>query len=231
MGIRIHKLLGYGLTDLKYDKKKNRPCDARLNLETFNNRYELGEQRRCDRLHYRQWLRKKLATCGSPDDYATTFELHCEIRHTDKRLSDNRERRRWYDPWDCIFHDGEYGLPNVLAIVPYTEREAWCRYDDMIDYMEEGKGSQGPRVQVYGDGLYPWIGRYWDARDGVCKDTAVACAYRRIMNAKPSRGSAGRTRRQLDAAAAQLAEVMQFASLAECKANLRPVVPTCIQLL
>ena len=230
MGIRVHKLIGYGSVDVKYDKQAHKICDERLNLTSFEKRHE--DLRRFDRQHYLRWLRKQLPPKkpGVEENYSETFELRMEMRHADKRLRDNRDRKRWFDPWDCVFHDGEFGLPNVLAIVPYTERASWCRYDDMIDYMEEGKGAKGRRVCVYGDGLYPWIGNYCDIRTGERKDTDIACTYRRYMNTKPSRRS-GYTLQQLRTHASRLAAAMGFKSLDECSTYLRPVVPTCVRLL
>jgi len=139
MGIRIHKMLGYGLTDL-VDQ------DERLNWSSPLFDYMLSGDAALDR--YFGWLASK-----------TRFDVA-------KSLLRDDTRRRRSDVQDCIrWGTPDGGLENVLCIRPLAWND-WYRYDDTIDYAEQTYlGEQHDEVRVIKYALYPHDS-YMDARTG-----------------------------------------------------------------
>lgn len=231
MGIRIHKVLGYGLTNLQTDKKNGwKITDPRINPNGIMGIDYEERDERYGRQAFYKWLREKYEACG--DDYSGD-KLHLSWDMVEADHNHANSSKRCGNPSDCFIHYGEYGLPNVLTAVPYTCRWSdWYRFDNMIDYMEEGRGARGNRVVVYDDGLYPWIGQYWDVRTGEMKKGEVACAYRRLVNAeKDEKKSRKKNKEDFTSGKLALAQVMGFETLAECEENLQVMVPRCLQLM
>lgn len=230
MGIRVHKLLGYGLTDLQHDEKNGwKITDPRINPQGVLGLDWEEREEKFSRKNYAKWLRERYEACGdyNGDKLDLAFDM-VEADHSHKNSTKKCE-----DPCQCFIHQGEYGMPNVLAVMPYVCRwgNDWYRYDTMIDYMEESRGSQGNRVVVYEDCLYPWI-QYWDVRTGELKKSDVACAYRRLVNAeRDEKKSRKRKKQSYTESKTSLAQLMGFDSLEDCEQFLHPAVPRCVQLL
>lgn len=152
MGIRIHKYLGYGLTNVEV--KDYKIVDERIDWDAFDYLRDCyGEEHL---KHYRQWLG------WAKSDYYERGMLDWFY------LNDEREKkRRGLD--NCYAWDPEYGMPEVLVLQPLGCPD-WIRYDDTIDYMEEtyrkdGEQPQGNYLKVYEHGIYPWSS-YIDRRTG-----------------------------------------------------------------
>lgn len=141
MGIRIHKMCGYGLTDLVED-------DPRINWGSkyFNysySDYDLDEflehsKRRdyylggLDSIMVRQWRKK-----GKKDQ----------------------------NPLECaVFGNADMGLENVMCVRPISSPE-WHRSDDTLDWLESG-GEPDSTVRLLDHGIFPYDGLYMDARTG-----------------------------------------------------------------
>jgi hypothetical protein len=151
MGIRVHKFLGYGLTDLTPGYRS----DPRVNwdsplLPTGDESPTAGD--------YWTWLEARRGAVGDKFSFSLDWAL---LRHD--------EKRRGADLYGCAVYEHEYGLKEVLALRPVT-KDDWARFDDDLDYMEETypwrEDSQQHRVQVYEHGPFPFNGSYMDKRDG-----------------------------------------------------------------
>lgn len=190
MGVRVHKMLGYGLTDLTFEK--NDLTDPRINLKSVALGYEGDDDEDREKLdadeamdEYAAWLKAKYAHL---DEKVQRMELiHDEAwpqldrwflrdRAAGPRGEANwskdklegyrlgrRERRR--DLADCFTYNAEYGLGNVICIQPLGCHD-WYRYDDMIDWVEE---SQLKRQ----DTDYPQINWVEELPDGIYPFSAL----------------------------------------------------------
>lgn len=153
MGIRIHKVMGYGLDDLSPDG------DARL-AGTPSGIMEAAAG--ADRAAFRRWLRGQAKAALEAGDEDRAFDV-------EETVSMLGLARRWR-PADSFHWDGESGLPGVLVVVPPGFAD-WSRYDDGLDYAEFAarRGFDGgavPEVLPIPGGIYPFTGALCDARDG-----------------------------------------------------------------
>ena len=139
MGIRINKMLGYALTDVKHHDLEM--TDTRINLDSwvFN-----------DYIEHPTW--------NDFEDYVRTAEtdeiakmIICSERNPVDELS------------YCVVHDAESGHGNVLCIIPPSNFHNWHRYDDIIDYEECALSNDGgyPLVRTLDHGIYPYTGYQW----------------------------------------------------------------------
>lgn len=201
MGIRVHKFLGYGLTDVK-------PKDERINWDSWLLNYEGAPEPE----EYLAWLESRQDDRRFSLDYA-------HLKHL--APSDGKwDPRRSLDEC-CVWRD-EFGLPEVLALRPFAHPD-WCRFDDTIDYMEEtypwsDEWSQQNRVKVYEHGPWPYIARYMDKRDGRVLPQDIMVWWR-LVNDNP-RDAEGRAK-----ALEIFAATCGFASHEEAAENVRPEVP------
>lgn len=139
MGIRVHKMMGYGLIDVSEE-------DVRLNRESPLFDYELGGQDNLDR--YFAWLAER-----DRFDVAKSLEGEPGRRHSTVQ--------------ECIeWGTVDGGMANVLCIRPLAWND-WYRYDDAIDYAEQTylQDEQRDSVQVIDYALYPHSS-YMDSRTG-----------------------------------------------------------------
>lgn len=163
MGIRVTKVLGYGLTDVK--TRKYKIADGRINRKSplldWETRMTLDD--------YLDWLKA---------EYPTDDEK-LEHLSMDMWLFKEREREDfdWYketgvfDPQSLVHHGIEYMEKNVLLIRPLSCKN-WERHDDPIDYVEE---TEKFRDDPYGavnwykeipGGIFPYSGSFMNACTG-----------------------------------------------------------------
>ena len=198
MGIRIHKVLGYGLPDQV-------PKDPRVSWESP---LLDGEASASD---YYSWLEARHA--ASPGTFSFSIDW-AMLRHYGAEAC---------GIWPWAVHDAEYGLPEVLVVRPATKKD-WFRYDDTIDYMTEtyprSDRSQTNHVQVYKHGPFPFNGSYMDARDGRKLPDFVFPWWQLMNSAAPAEDPESRA-----GALEVFALEMGFAGQAEAEANVVPEVP------
>lgn len=144
MGIRIHKSIGYGLSDVQasnYDIH-----DERFNLEDgyFKDRNENDFTIQGLKNYIQEQHDKEKNDAGYS---MLTFEL--------LKLEENE----WYDIHQFVSHNGEFGLPEVLMFQP--PMKDWSRYDDIIDYIEDEK--QENKVRLLNRAIYPY--EFWINKD------------------------------------------------------------------
>lgn len=152
MGIRIHKCLGYGLTDVQGDD------DPRFSKNLYDLLEEIYETpieevfSRVDRLE------RGIQAC-----VGTTFKY---------RKSFIREGQEYAS---FMTYDSEFGEENVVVFTPILFPN-WQRYDDIIDYMD-ASGGEGAvnKVRVFDHNIYPFSNEM-DKRNGKTVRTNIAHA-------------------------------------------------------
>lgn len=154
MGLRIHKVMGWALTDVRYDRAAWAFTDERINLESPLLGCRLGSGA-IDA--YARWLRAR----DGDDAVGASFTM-CAT------LQDARSRNRTIPLDRVVVHEPETGSPKVLVVTPPWAHD-WCRWDDPIDYQVETSRRRpgvGPRVQVLRYAPFPFDGLYMDADSG-----------------------------------------------------------------
>ena len=164
MGIGIHKMLGYGLTNVKFENY--RITDPRINMPD----YEDGARDRTfsDLLIYME--QNNIDDC--------LLKVFVSV---DKLLSGNL---KLFDK--CIIWESEYGEGSVLCLIPPSRSKSWYRYDNIIDYAEETYApgrEQHNYVTLLESAIYPFES-YWDTRNGQRVDASDYCFCRRAEGHK-----------------------------------------------
>lgn len=170
VGIRIHKKIGWGLTDLKYDGE-GRVIDPRVNSRVLDNPPdEVGPE--C--LMHLEGLRDAL-----PEDSDEYFDITMEIGMV------TEARRRGRRIWWPVTHEPEAGRPDVLLVQPIGLPD-WSRYDDPIDYAEEValREPRESRVVPIPRGIHPFDGLYMHARTGARLNAAGVNAFRALSRSE-----------------------------------------------
>lgn len=245
MGIRVHKVMGYGLTDLKVENL--RIVDERINPEGIlgedGDRWESEDWDRSKYLEYLEQLafhprersdaNMKLIDQGEKP-VLWEWEFGEEANYEAGLLEDNPS----WQPMDSVVHQVEYGMPNVLVLVPPCETKEWRRYDDPIDYVEETQVyQQDKRVVTFKRGLYPWDYLSMDSRSGRVfrgKEHQKLMSFKhlfetiRIARDAEDQADIDEKFRQL---LQGLAQELGFASTEECRRFVAPSVPNSVQYL
>lgn len=134
MGIRVNKILGYGLTDVIFDKH-NQIIDPRFDSKINQIVSKLS---RDDNKDYLKFLKHEMGNIT----YVVTHSDHCK--------------------WDCskfITLPTEYDEDNKIFML--THSASWFRHDDIIDYtIESERYNQTPRIETIKHGVFPYSGTY-----------------------------------------------------------------------
>lgn len=162
MGIRVKKIVGYGLTDLKHDED-GQPDDDRLDPEGYL-LSDCEDQERWTVKGYHEFLTRH--GCAPFDKKPYTPFMDMMIFHTGTANKKPHQLDDVWGPWNSVLHDGEFGIPSVVVVVPFCmavrgEGGRWSRYDDIIDYCEETTGyDQLRRVVELRNGIHPFDGQF-----------------------------------------------------------------------
>ncbi len=214
MGIRIHRMLGYGLVDVQCEK-----------YNIVDERFNPNGILMVDHEDRDAFDKKKYLSYCKNNNTGFEFDLVLEILHLKKRTN----RWTWYNSFK---HDGEYGMPNVICIVPACCPD-WQQYDNIIDHYTSNIQAKQTRnycactVEVMEDGIYPWNASFMDKRDGRRVDSSVACGFLRLLNAQRD-VKAGKRSTDLKIDMDVLAKVCGFETGAEALENMRPEPPDLI---
>jgi hypothetical protein len=214
MGIRIHRMIGYGLIDLKCDRK-GKISDPRIAPDSVLE---------ADRKEFDHFNRENYLKFCKKNAKGWEFDLMLEIDFLKKKANH----------WDWYYsfcHQSEFGLPNVLCITPACCKD-WKQYDNTIDYYDAIVESRKSRkymrnsVDVLENGIYPYISQYIDRRDGRDLESTFACAFWQMTNAQRDA-----KKRRKDASfynGNQLAQKIGFKDAEDALENMRPKQPDMI---
>lgn len=157
MGIRIHKVMGWGLADVKCDEK-NGLIDERFDLDKFNSTdfYDSGSI-------FIKWLasHQKEANdvlshvcqdCrGVKGEGNFKWEISLILRHCEGHSRNDGSFS------NLLVFDSEYGSPNVIVFRAIDGHEDY-RYDDMIDYYEQDDPKTRVKDLTHRCGIFPYLG-------------------------------------------------------------------------
>lgn len=210
MGRRIHKVLGYGLTDVQ--ARNGWITDPRINSGSplLNPDAEPGQD-------YASYLK------SVSQKEADEADLERALLPPDPADGDLDGLCTWQS-------ERERGLPEVLVVRPAGFSQ-WYRYDDVIDYQEYALRhgwSAKDRVEHIEGGIYPFEGLYMDSRTGEKFQRNLHCSllrYRSWVLRELAEGD-GRTE-ALNALAAGLG----YRDHAESEQCIVPWVPDGVRLV
>lgn len=216
MGIRITKVLGYGLTDVKYDKENWKLVDERINPDSFLlDAYEYKDKTGNwppTTADYLEWIKTNTA-----DSHGWSLDSYLSTDRVD--ITDHK-----YDLDSCLHYQPEYGEDNVMVIRPVSCPD-WERYDNIIDYVEstflhsEDEEPCINKVQKIEHGIFPWVGTYMDRRSGARLNN-----YAMDWIRAKSGGYYSDRPWDMD----RLAQLVGFRDSAEAEANITPTIPAPI---
>jgi hypothetical protein len=175
MGIRIHKMIGYALTDVKVDQYEI--VDKRFNLDVIK-RLKGEAEPELNLKGYYKWVKKEVSLLTKPENYSDGRTLELQIT--------NNLKGKAGDIYHHIIHDAEYGHPNVFCIIP-LESADWNRHDDFLDYMEEttkSRKSLEPYFKVFKNGIWPYNGIYMNKKTGERLTVKEEAAYNYLQRFK-----------------------------------------------
>lgn len=221
MGLRIHKVMGYGLTDVT--SKDYRITDSRINTDSIL--LDRSEDVPAPQ-PYDEWLAERYPAFDAESTKPLFENLDAAM---ERQLL---EKSGAEDALRVVTWEGEYGLPNVLVVRPAGEAD-WHRHDDPIDYQEEAiRGNfTDYRVERTVGNIHPYEGIYMDARTGeqiIGKQADLVRAWRRLINAPLKEGVSEAERTAvLDKMAPRLG--LDVKDHAEAERFIVPLVPDTIR--
>lgn len=141
MGIRVHKIIGYG-TDRFVP-----PSDFEYRREELASR---------DNKEFLSWLQSNKNSIM--DLYCLTARNKKTVEFNWKMMFLTLEEQKndsysFYSPSGAIKYDNEFGLEDHLLIIPIEQQRKCFRYDDLIDWLEEEHIK--PRWRWLDKGIYP----------------------------------------------------------------------------
>ncbi|HJS83793.1 MAG TPA: hypothetical protein VJ742_13270 [Nitrososphaera sp.] len=173
----MHKQLGYGLTDIQFEKDGYVITDERLNPSGMAMDHSDYWYSRTV-LDYRCWMEEQLVA-----DFNGGLE-RAMLDHYLKGINAGTYDAHDFEPRQAVTMNVEYGEP-VLLIRPLYQRD-WLRYDNTIDWVQEtycnGEERQHNWVKILPDGIFPYNGLFMDARTGEDVDLNEAVLYKRLLS-------------------------------------------------
>ena len=179
MGIRLLKAIGYGLDDVKTEQYVLK--DERFNIDNF---YNID-------IHvddYLKWLQAKLPSDYDPSKQQPLPEINMDFLdiELEKRFLTSSKLNNLSN---MIVSNFEYGLPNVVCIVPPLNYKEWVRYNNDIDAVEVSimleknpdKDAYAPRIEIMKNGFYPFNGLFSNKENGEPLKGEVLAIYRHFL--------------------------------------------------
>lgn len=159
MGIRVHKVIGYGLKsttpDMFYDQ-------GALMVDTYGNQIS------------KNWI--NVEDIYTKEGFITYLKNHIEYPWLHIRML---EKKRW-NINDCIKTNYESENSPIIIIPPGFEN--WHRYDNSIDFVEETFcHDQKDRLVELQQGIYPFSSMHQNQHGGQL-DIKLSCAWWRMQN-------------------------------------------------
>ncbi len=163
MGIRIHKVLGYGLIDIKTTGKyKETLADDRFNPNGYFAASIYDREETFTDVGFDSYLE---ANKEHPDDIMNDLYILRHLR--EQETLQPRGRPLCAGISNRIIYDTEGGLPNVMVFQPPVFGNDWSRYDDIIDYYDPQQSEDGGCATGYtliDRAIYPFES-FWDTRE------------------------------------------------------------------
>jgi len=216
MGVRPNKVIGYGLTNLKV--KDYKVIDSRINKEGIIFNWEKYEQESIT-----QYLQNIKCDVEDNLDQYLNYSM---VKHA---LNENPD----LEPADCIICNTEYGLDNILVIVPPGHADKWVRHDNTLDWYQEtypynnAFESQKNRVQTLNNGIFPYSEMYMDKRTNhefsSREEMDSIILIIRLITYSQS------TLKEESPALSKLVNKLGFNNLEEYQENVVPIIPDCVQ--
>ncbi|VAW58919.1 hypothetical protein MNBD_GAMMA08-1552 [hydrothermal vent metagenome] len=225
MGIRIHKVLGYGLTDVQYDEKNWEITDPRFNPNGY-----FGIQDVFDREEaftdkgFDEYVNEIDGDTG--DKFNNLYILQCGRKEAlEKNGHTSKNGDLLYNYKDSIessvTYDSEYGDSNIMVFTPPYWGKYWIRYDDSIDYYDSQHYDEDGGIinghQMLNRPIYPFDG-YQDNR--TTPPTIITHTdFRLYVDSRDFKKSYANTMRE------NLKERMAFNSDEEIEQAINPIIP------
>jgi len=128
MGIRIHKAIGYGLTDVIADLDN---WDLRNDSRFNPNGYMFAGENDFTRNGFTEYLNSRIEELGNVD--FDQFDLRLLKRQIEPMMK---------ELYNSVIYDMEFGNPEVILFIPPTSVKNWTMYDDIIDYYDPANHSE-----------------------------------------------------------------------------------------
>ena len=183
MGIRVHKVIGYGLTDIKH--KGGKITDPRFNMDRIDALRFAGDEGDEEPLtvaRFWRWVicnRRRLVKLAASEGRRHRAHI-VHDHHMDEGLflmhyiPESMRKKRLRGParfeylankelsfYEAVIRAHEFGCPNVMVFQPFSCIKEWTRFDNIIDYVEESaKHNSRARWHTLRHlcGIYPYIG-------------------------------------------------------------------------
>lgn len=214
MGIRIHKVLGYGLDDLSIkDNSYNLAEDPRIDPEGFYARYFKDYQEALDAYPLDRF-RVELELVCAHSDGVEKYDLRL-LKHQLEKGEIASDASNLYT--QIMTWDPEYGDSKVIVFTPPGHSD-WFQYDSIIDYYEADDAN--PSVRKTNRPIYPYMS-WIDIRNPSRKDNLDRLAFLiQQLEEYPD------IRDKVDSD--KLQSRYGFSSLNEAKDNLIPYIPNSL---
>ena len=204
MSLRIRKVLGYALTAVV-------PSDPRIN-----------------------WSSPLLDLVGVRPTF-NDFVSHLEAAgpFEDPELEDVDMVRAGvgdqlpYRLGSCVVHSFDYGLPNVMVLVPPSYASTWIQVDNPFDYVEAHLGGEADTSPALHDvpGIDPFDGRWMDKETGLELNHNYVRGYRRALELNADAGQYDIAAQRITVAGRPRPETPLFADAATAAERLTRLVP------
>jgi hypothetical protein len=165
----VHKILGYGLVDVKTGLGGTL-ADDRFDPNGYILNWEGRENwTREGYLEYLKEEQTKTLLRTVPD----LIDLECDHLNGDGE---------YWEPYQSIWYNNEYGLKNVLCLIPPTMCKAYYRCGNSLDWMEETEiYEQKNRYVIFDRPIYPHDD-YMDSRTGIAIHDSRLYEFLRTYN-------------------------------------------------
>lgn len=208
MGIRIKKCLGYAIENIKFSKKSWQYTDDRINPLGW-----LGTDTDYEDRENIWTLDGYLTYCKHHLD---KFNYNCEKYYFNKTKNPNA---KYWDPYNYIIEDPEYGIPGVILFQPATS-SSWYRSDNIIDYYEHELhcDRMENNIKFLNTPIFPYIG-YMNSKTGISLDVRFADEFWYTIKTK-------QTDKKWQIYAEFNAKKLGFNSIDEAKLHIIPKIPS-----
>jgi hypothetical protein len=186
MSVRVHKVIGYGLTDIKHkcgeivDPRFNTDALHKLLWRNWGDSEKAGDFTVAKFLRWIACNRRRLVALSAQEGREVSVRNHRTLDEGIFLMHYRKERRLWGPPLfkflekhkldfsSAVISDTDGGKGNVMVFQPFSSVEEWSRSDNIVDYCEEtAHFDSRSRVKslVSLCGIFPYSGTMVRVRD------------------------------------------------------------------